>query len=154
MPSTLLLIPLDDTVVLPTMDITVPVDVGDAEQVILVPHHEGEYASVGTVAQVSDTVRLPGGGRGAVLSGVSRGIIGAAETSRDGRLHVEVTVHPDDVPVDGRTRELEREYRAVVEELLELRGDDGRIAGWVRAIREPGPLADTSGYAPDLSFEQ
>jgi ATP-dependent Lon protease len=34
------------------------------------------------------------------------------------------------VPVDGRTRELEREYRAVVEEILELRGDDGRIAAF------------------------
>ena len=27
-----------------------------------------------------------------------------------------------------KTRELEREYRAVVEEILELRGDDGRIS--------------------------
>src|SRR5918995_1425138 len=82
--ATLLLIPLDDTVVFPTMDVTLPVDVGD----------------------------------------------------------------------DGRTRELEREFRATVEEILELRGDDGRIAAWVRAIAEPGALADTSGYAPDLTFEQ
>jgi ATP-dependent Lon protease len=35
----LLLIPLDDTVVFPTMDVTLPVDVGDAEQVLLVPRH-------------------------------------------------------------------------------------------------------------------
>ena len=56
--------------------------------------------------------------------------------------------------MDGRTRELEREYRAVVEELLELRGDDGRIAAFVRSITEPGALADTSGYSPDLSYEQ
>ena len=54
--------------------------------------------------------------------------------------------HPDDVPVDGRTRELEREYRAVVEEILELRGDDGRIAAFVRSITDPGALADTAGY--------
>src|SRR6185312_3636793 len=60
---------------------------------------------------------------------------------------------PDDEPVDGRTRELEREYRAVVEELLELRGDDGRIQAFVRAISEPGTLADTAGYSPDISFE-
>jgi ATP-dependent Lon protease len=154
MTSTLLLIPLDDTVVLPTMDITLPVDVGDAQRVVLVPRHDGEYASVGTIATVTESIRLPGGGRGASLSGESRGLIGAAETGADGKLHVNVTESPDDVPVDGRTRELEREYRAVVEELLELRGDDGRVAGWVRAIREPGPLADTTGYAPDLSFEQ
>ncbi|MCW3040207.1 MAG: lon [Solirubrobacterales bacterium] len=154
MPSTYLLIPLDDTVVLPTMDITLPVDVGDAQRVVLVPRHDGEYASVGTIATVTESIRLPGGGRGASLSGESRGLIGAAQTGPDGKLHVQVTEAEDAVPVDGRTRELEREYRAVVEELLELRGDDGRVAGWVRAIRTPGALADTSGYAPDLTFEQ
>jgi ATP-dependent Lon protease len=152
----LLLIPLDDTVVFPTMDVTLPVDVGDAERVVLVPRHDGEYATVGTIADVTDRVRLPGGARGAVLSGVARGVIGAAQADpgRPGRLLVDVSEHPDDEPVDGRTRDLTREYRAVVEELLELRGDDGRIAAWVRAITEPGALADTSGYAPDLSFEQ
>jgi ATP-dependent Lon protease len=67
---------------------------------------------------------------------------------------VDVTAHPDDIPVDGRTRNLEREYRAVVEEILELRGDDGRVAAFVRSITEPGALADTSGYSPDLSYEQ
>ena len=56
--------------------------------------------------------------------------------------------------MDGRTRNLEREYRAVVEEILELRGDDGRMAAFVRSITEPGALADTSGYSPDLSYEQ
>ena len=60
--------------------------------------------------------------------------------------------HPDDEPVDGKTRNLEREYRAVVEEILELRGDDGRIAAFVRSITEPGALADTSGYSPDISL--
>src|SRR5919202_1590210 len=87
MASTLLLIPLDDTVVFPTMDVTLPVDPGDEDQVLLVPRHE-------------------------------------------------------------------REYRATVEEILEERGDDGRIANWLRAIAEPGALADTAGYAPDLTFEQ
>ena len=41
-----------------------------------------------------------------------------------------------------------------IEEILELRGDDGRISAWLRAISEPGALADTSGYSPDLTFEQ
>src|SRR5919199_1106178 len=53
-----------------------------------------------------------------------------------------------------RIRELEREYRAVVEEILEMRGDDGRIAAFVRSISEPGALADTAGYSPDLTYEQ
>ena len=89
-----------------------------------------------------------------IFEGVARGIAGAAHTDPAGRLRVEVVEHPDDVPVDGRTRELEREYRATVEEILEERGDDGRIANWLRAIKEPGALADTAGYSPDLTFEQ
>ena len=152
--ATLLLIPLEDTVVFPTMDVTLPVDVGDDERVLLVPRHDGEYASVGTIARVTERVRLPGGARGAMFEGVARGIAGAAHTDARGRLRVEVTEHPDDVPIDGRTRDLEREYRATIEEILELRGDDGRISAWVRAISEPGALADTSGYSPDLTFEQ
>ena len=60
---------------------------------------------------------------------------------------------PTTSPVDGRTRNLEREYRAIIEEILELRGADDRIAAFLRAIADPGPLADTIGYAPDVSFE-
>ena len=35
-----------------------------------------------------------------------------------------------------------------------MRGDDGRISAFVRSITEPGALADTTGYAPDVSFAQ
>src|SRR5436305_3661700 len=152
--SRLLLVPLDDAVVFPGMSRTLAVDAGEEDRVFLVPHHEQEYASIGTVAEVADRVRLPGGGRAVALQGLHRGIAGAAHTMPDGRLYVEVEERPDDVPVDGHTRNLEREYRAVVEEILELRGDDGRIAAFVRSITEPGNLADTSGYSPDLSYEQ
>jgi ATP-dependent Lon protease len=152
--SALLLVPLDDTVVFPTMDVTLPIDVGDEERVLLMPRHDGDFASVGTVARVTERVRLPGGGRAAMLEGVARGVAGAAETDAAGRLRVEVEERTDDIPVDGRTRTLEREYRAVVEEILDLRGDDGRIAAFLRSITEPGALADTAGYSPDLTFEQ
>ncbi len=152
--SSLLLIPLDDTVVFPTMDVTLPVDADGEERVILVPRHDGEYAPVGTIAEVTDTVRLPGGGRAVTLAGSMRGVVGAGSSDSRGRLRVEVEEHPDTEPVDGRTRDLEREYRAVVEELLELRGADARIAEFLRAIREPGALADTIGYAPDVAFEE
>jgi ATP-dependent Lon protease len=156
--SRLLLVPLEDVVVFPTMNLTLTVDVGDEQRVLLVPRHENEFANVGTVADVSEHVRLPGGGRAVVLSGLHRGVVtGAAHTApalASGKLYVEVEDRPDDEPVDGRTRELEREYRAIVEELLELRGDDGRIQAFVRAISEPGTLADTAGYSPEISFEQ
>src|SRR5688572_347619 len=106
--TSLLLVPLDDTVVFPTMDVTLPIAVDDEERVLLVPRHEGQFAKVGTIAQVSDQVRLPGGGRAVSLSGVSRGVAGAAHADAQGRLRVEVEERTDDVPVDGRTRELER----------------------------------------------
>jgi ATP-dependent Lon protease len=150
----LLLIPLDDTVVFPTMDVTLPVDVGDDERVLLVPRHGAEFAKVGTIARVAERVRLPGGGRAVSLSGEMRGIAGAAGNDELGRLRVDVEEAPDTVPVDGRTRELEREYRAVVEEILEARGADERVGSFLRAIAEPGALADTIGYAPDVSFEE
>ena len=150
----LLLVPLDDVVVFPNMSVTLTVDVGDEDQVFLVPKHDGEYAKVGTVAEVTDRIRLPGAGLAVALSGLHRGVAGAAATDSLGRLFVDVDERPDDEHVDGALRELEREYRAVVEEILELRGDDGRIAAFVRSISAPGALADTSGYSPDLTFEQ
>jgi ATP-dependent Lon protease len=148
------LIPLDDTVVFPNMGITLTVDVGEDERVVLVPHHENEFLEVGTIAEVEDRLRLPGGGRAVALTGQHRALIGAAQTGTDGELRVEVEERPDGVPADGRTRNLEREYRAIVEEILELRGDDGRIAAFLRAIVEPGPLADSAGYSPNLSYTQ
>src|SRR5213592_1021105 len=152
--STLLLVPLDDTVVFPNMNVTISADVGDEERVLLVPRHDGEYAKVGTVAEVSERVRLPGGVAAVSLVGLHRGIAGAAHTDAQGNLRVEVDERPDIAPPGVKTRELEREYRAVVEEILELRGDDGRISAFVRSIRETGTLADTAAYAPEITFEQ
>src|SRR5213083_1327742 len=152
--STLLLVPLDDIVVFPNMNVTISADVGDEERVLLVPRHEGEYAKVGTVAEVSERVRLPGGVAAVSLVGLHRGVPASAHGDLDGILRVDVDERPDVTPPPIRTRELEREYRAVVEEILELRGDDGRISAFVRSIREVGTLADTAAYAPEATFEQ
>jgi ATP-dependent Lon protease len=152
--QTLRLIPLEDTVVFPSMGITLTVDVGDDERVVLVPRHENEFLEVGTIAEVGEQLRLPGGGHAVAISGEHRALIGAAQTGPEGELRVEVDERPDESPVDGKTRNLEREYRATVEEILELRGDDGRIAAFLRAIAEPGALADSAGYSPQLTYEQ
>src|ERR687887_2482612 len=109
----LLLVPVDDSVVFPHMTVTLAVDVGDEDRVILVPRADDSFASVGTVAEVVERVRLPGGARATALAGQYRATIGAAQTDSAGDLRVEVEPHPDDTPVDGRTRNLEREYRAV-----------------------------------------
>ena len=92
----LLLVPLEDTVVFPGMTVTLAVDVGDEDRVLLVPQHEYEYANVGTIAEVVDRVRLPGRGRAVALTGLHRGVIGAAHTDSQGRLRVEVDERPDE----------------------------------------------------------
>ncbi|HEY3462866.1 MAG TPA: endopeptidase La [Gaiellaceae bacterium] len=150
----LLLVPLEDTVVFPGMNVTLTVDVGDEERVVLVPRHENEYAAVGTVAEVTDRVRVPGGMRAVTLEGLHRGVIGAAHSDALGRLRAEVDERPDENPPPVQTRELEREYRAVVEEILDLRGADDRVREFLRAITEAGALADTCAYAPDINFAQ
>jgi ATP-dependent Lon protease len=149
-----LLIPLDDSVVFPNMTVTLQLDAGAEDHVLLVPRHEGTYAKVGTVAEVVDRGRLPGGGSVVTMTGLHRALLGAAETGSDGRLYVEVEEQPDEAPPPVKTRDLETEYRAVVEEILELREADPRIGEFLRAVVEPGALADTCAYAPDLRFEQ
>ena len=151
--KTYLLVPLEDTVVFPHMTVTLPVDVGDEERVLLVPRHENDYAAVGTIAEVLESVRLPGGGHAVVLNGLHRGVLGAAQSDPLGQLRVDVDERPDDRPRTGRVQELETEYRAIVEEILELRNADERIGAFLRAIAEPGALADSAGYSPDISFE-
>ena len=147
----LLLIPLDDSILFPGMTVTIAADVGDADQVFLLPRPDGEYGTIGTIADVVDTGRLPGGINAVTLTGVSRGRAGTASPAANGELSIDVEPLADAVPTEGRIRDLERDYRAVVEEILELRGDDGRVAAFLRSISEPGPLADTSGYSPDIS---
>jgi len=148
------IVTVDDTVVFPGMSVTLPVDVGHDDTVLLVPRHDQSYSSVGVVAEVSERVRLAGRGLAVSLTGLHRAVAGAASTDADGVLRVEAEARPDQRPAGVLTQELEREYRAVVDEILELRGGDGRIREFVRSITDPGALADTAGYSPDLSFEQ
>src|SRR5438093_1999889 len=147
------LVPLDDVVVFPGMPVTLPADVAGDTRVLLIPRRGSGYAKVGVVAEVTERVALGGHGVASFMP-LHRGVPGAAQTGPDGVLRVEVEERPDRAAAPSLTRELEREYRAVVEEILELRGDDGRISAFVRSITHPGSLADTAGYSPDLNFEQ
>ena len=151
--ETLTLIPIEDTVVFPGMSATLAIDAGDSERVFLVPRSDEHFASVGTVARVAERLRIPGGAQAVTLEGLHRGVAGPAAAGTEGELRVEVTEHHDDSGSE-RADELAREYRAVVEEILELREADPRIGAFLRSIVEPGALADTAGYSPDLSFEQ
>src|SRR5919198_6605054 len=98
-----LLIPLDDTVVFPNMTVSLPLDTAGETRVLLVPRHEGAYAKVGTVAEVVESGRLPGGARVATLTGLHRALLHAAETSAGGRLYVEVDERPEETPPPVQT---------------------------------------------------
>jgi ATP-dependent Lon protease len=136
------------------MPVTLPVDVGPDERVLLVPRRDNTYARVGVVADVSERLRVSGRGLAVSLMGVHRATLGGASADQDGVLRVDYEARPDATPATSLTRDLEREYRAVVDEILELRGDDGRIRAFVRSITDAGALADTAGYSPDLNFDQ
>jgi ATP-dependent Lon protease len=149
-----LLIPLDEAIVFPGVSATLPIDVGDEERVFLLPRSEGEFGRVGVVAEVIERGRSRGGRQVATVLGLHRGLAGAAQAGDGEALRVDVQEAHDGHPADEHTHELEREYRAVVEEILELRGDDGRVAAFLRSVEEPGALADTAGLSPDLTGEQ
>jgi ATP-dependent Lon protease len=146
-------VPLDDAVVFPGMTVTLTADVGGDTHVLLLPRHEDRYASVGVVAEVSERIRV-GRGTAAAVTGLHRAVPGRAIASESDVLRLEVEERQDAIPAPELTRELEREYRAVVDEILELRGDDGRIRAFVRSITDAGSLADTAGYSPELSLAQ
>jgi len=151
--TTLKLVPLDDAVVFPGMPVTLPADVGNDARVLLIPRRGNGFAKVGVVASVSERVALAGHNVVSLMP-LHRAVPGAAHTDPDGVLRVDVDERPDIDPLPAVTRDLEREYRAVVAEILDIRGDDGRIGAFVRSITHPGALADTAGYSPDLTVSQ
>ncbi len=150
-----LLIPLDEAIVFPGVTATLQIDTGEEERVFLLPRADGEYGRVGVVAEVIERGRSRGGAPVATVLGLHRGLAGAAVPGEEGdELRIDVQEVHDGHPEDEHTQELAREYRAVVGEILELRGDDGRIAAFLRSVEEPGALADTTGFSPDVSSEQ
>ncbi len=149
-----LLIPLDEAIVFPGVSATLPIDVGDEERVFLLPRRDGEFGRVGVVAEVIERGRSRSGRQVATVLGLHRGLAGAALAGDADSLRIDVQEAHDGHPADEHTHELEREYRAVVEEILEQRGDDGRIAAFLRSVEEPGALADTAGLSPDLASDE
>ena len=150
----LLLIPLDDAIVFPATTANLPIDAAGEEKVFLLPRKDGEFGRVGVVAEVVEQTKLPNGVSIATVVGLHRGLAGVAEGGTEDQLRIDVQEIHDGHPGDERTHDIEREYRAVLEEILELRGADERVAAFLRSVPEPGALADTAGYSPDLTFDQ
>src|SRR5438477_481586 len=84
------IIPLDEMVVFPGMPVTLSVDVGSDDRVLLMPRQQNTYARVGVVAEVSERVRLAGRGLAVSLMPLHRAIPGGAAAGEDGVLRVEV----------------------------------------------------------------
>jgi ATP-dependent Lon protease len=162
--STLPVLPLTAGVVLPQMVVTLALETVEAKaaadaalaadrRVLLVPRTERGYARVGTVAQIEDAGDLPSGIRALVVRGVQRAVIGAGVTGEGPGLWVEAEPVDETGRVSARAGDLAREYRAVVENILEHRGAR-QVAESLRGITDPSAMADTAGYSPDLSFER
>ncbi len=160
---TLPLLPLTSGVVLPGMVFTMALESAEARaavdsarsaggRLLLVPHIEGRFASVGVIAEVMEEGDLPGGLPAVAIRGDSRAIIGTAVPGTGDALWVEAEPLTEPEPTPA-VNELAREYRAVLENILHSRGA-GRIAAQLREITEPSRLADVSGYSADLSLTQ
>jgi len=158
------LLPLTSGVVLPGMVVTLTIESDEARQAIaaaessdgellLVPRIGSRYAKIGTVAKVEDVGRLRSGLEALVIRGVVRAVVGNGVAGTGETTWVQFEPRPDPEDVSERGRELAREYRAVVESIVEARGIP-EVADFLRGITDPGQIADTAGYSPDLTIEQ
>ena len=174
---TLPVLPLDDEVVLPGM--VVPIELSDTEvrgaieaarnsqglgrgpgirseenaRVLLVPRiGERGLAAVGTLAVIEQVGRMPGGGPGAVLRGVSRVRIGSGTTGPGAALWVEGTVIPE-TGQGPRANELAKEYKSLVIATLQTRGA-WQVVDMIQQLDDPSAIADRAGYASYLTAEQ
>jgi ATP-dependent Lon protease len=160
---TLPLLPLTSGVVLPGMVFTMALESDEAKaaaeaagtaggRMLLVPHIDGRYASVGVVAEVLEQGELPGGQPAVVVRGDHRASIGTGVPGTGQALWIEAEPLTDPEPT-AAAAELAREYRAVLENILLSRGA-ARVAAQLREVTEPGRLADVAGYSPDLTLAQ
>ncbi len=158
------LLPLNNGVVLPHMMVTLPLEREEAQAavqaarsgdrlVLLVPRVEGRFAALGTVARLEDARKLPNGIEVAILEGLYRASVGSGAAGSGPALRVAAHPAEDVHPLSEQAHVLAREYRALIENLLEIRGAEEAIQ-MVRGIDRPSQLADLSGYSPDLSLER
>src|SRR5256886_13484891 len=159
------LLPLNTGVILPGMVVALTVESTEArsaieaagthdDTLILVPRTEsGAYARVGTVATIENEGRIAGGLQALVIRGLHRATIGTGVAGTGDATYVTFDAADEPNADTARTKDLVKEYRALVENIVEARGVP-QVAEFLRGIDDPSQLADTAGYSPDLTFEQ
>jgi ATP-dependent Lon protease len=161
--TSLPVLPVRTGVVFPATVVTIGIETDEARaavaaaeaskgRLLLVPRVEGDYASVGTVADIehSESIR---GMQTILIRGLARGRILHGQSGPGDSLWVEVEISEDPDEFDEDTRAKAREYKAVVSEVLQLKGM-GPVAEGISGIHHPGQLADLAGNSPDLSNAQ
>jgi ATP-dependent Lon protease len=156
------LLTLTTGVVLPGMVVTIAIESEEARaaveatqeggELLLVPRLDSRYARVGTVAKIEDVGRMRNGTEAIVMRGLHRALVGVGVPGTGEATWIQVDPVAEGEP-SGRVRELAREYRATVENIVEARGIP-QAAELLRGITDPGQIADMAGYSPDVSFEQ
>ncbi len=161
--------PLPDGVVLPDMVVTIALQSDESleaasaatdDQILLVPRiaqpdGSSRYARIGVVATIEDRGALPNGVPALTIRSRQRARVGTGIIGTTGGLWVEAepldpaTTSADPETVDG----LAVEYRAAATNLLDRVGGQ-RMTGALREISEPGALADSIGYWPELTLDQ
>jgi ATP-dependent Lon protease len=155
---------MDDIVVLPHMSVTLAVEGDDQKAaieaarqgnrlILLVPRIDGKFGTVGTAARLGESAELPTGAEAFMIRGEYRARLGSGQADIGGALWVQADPILDPEPPTEQALELAREYRALLENLVESRGVP-QVVQFLRAAKTPGHLADLAGYSPDLSTEQ
>src|SRR5690348_11020204 len=158
------LLPLTTGVVLPQMVVTLALETDESQQVaraatqgerllLLVPRIDGRYARVGTVARIESDGTLPNGIGALVLRGLYRAVVGVGVPGTGDVLRVEVEPVVEDAKPTERARQLAREYRAVVAAIADAL-HSRRLLEVLAGVTDPGALADTVGWWPELSLER
>lgn len=154
---------LTDPIVLPGMVVPIELDesaqaaidaarAAKTDQVLVAPRLDEGYAAYGVVATIEQVGRLRGGAPAAVLKAERRAKIGHGVTGPGAALWVEAEP-VDDVPADGRTKELAAEYKKLVVSVLQRR-EAWQVIDAVNQLSDPSAIADTAGYATYLTSEQ
>ena len=155
---------MDDIVVLPHMSVTLAVEGDDQKAaieaarqgnrlILLVPRIDGKFGTVGTAGRLGESAELPTGAEAFMIRGEYRARLGSGQADIGGALWVQAEPLLDPEPPTEKSLELAREYRALLENLVESRGVP-QVVQFLRAAKTPGHLADLAGYSPDLTTEQ